>query len=102
MNINSVRNKLILDILIISEPILESTFPVGQFLLHEFSEPCRLDRNSNGGEIQLYIYEGIPSKLIDTKMTVEGFFVDVNLRGKKGITGCFYNPKTSFISSHLN
>ena len=35
-------------------------------------------------------------------MTTKSFFVEVNLRGKKRITGCFYNPKTSLISSHLN
>ena len=35
--------------------------------------------------ILLYIREEFPSKLIDTKITVEGFFVEVNLRKKSGL-----------------
>ena len=88
--------------LIISEAKLDSSFPVGQFLIYGFSKAYRLDRNSNGGGNLLYILEDIPSKLIDTKMTTKSFFVEVNLRGEKRITCCFYNPKTSLISSHLN
>ena len=56
LNINSVRNKFDslvnitnnnTDIIMISETKLDSSFPVGQFLIHEFSEPYRLYRNSN-------------------------------------------------------
>ena len=35
-------------------------------------------------------------------MAVEGFFVEFNLSGIKGIISCFYNSKTPLISSHLN
>ena len=86
----------------ISETKLDSSFPAGPFLIHWFSKPYRFDRNSNRGGILLYIREYIPLKLIDTKTTVEGLFVEVNLRGEKWIIGCFYNLKTSLISSHLN
>ena len=111
MNISSVRNKFDslvnitnnnIDILMISETKLDSSFPAGPFLIHWFSKPYRFDRNSNRGGILLYIREHIPLKLIDTKTTVEGLFVEVNLRGEKWIIGCFYNLKTSLISSHLN
>ena len=81
---------------------MDSSFPAGPFLILGFSKPYRLDRNSNRGGILLYIHEGIPSKLIDTKTTGKGFFVEINLREKKWIIGCFYNLKTSLISSHLN
>ena len=74
-----------IDVLMISETKLVSSFPVGQFLIHGFSKPYRLDRNSNGSGILLYICEYIPSKLIDTKMTVEDFFVEINLRKKSGL-----------------
>ena len=52
LNINSVRNKFelliniikdIIDILMISETKLDSSFPKGQFQLHGYSEPYRLD-----------------------------------------------------------
>ena len=51
----------------ISETKLDSSFPTRQFHIHGFSEPCRFDRNSNGGEILLQIRDGISSKLISTK-----------------------------------
>ena len=58
LNINSLRNKfdyLIeqitgnIDILMISETKLDSSFPTGQFLINGYSEPFKIDRNSQGG-----------------------------------------------------
>ena len=54
----------------ISETKLDSSFPKGQFHLHGFSEPYRLDRNGNGGGILVFIREDIPSKLIESKMRI--------------------------------
>ena len=68
----------------ISETKLDLSFCTGQFHSHGFSEPYRFDRNSNGDGMLLYIHEDIPSKLIFTKMTIEGFFVEINLRKKRG------------------
>ena len=74
LNINSLRNKTNLlanitkdkiDILMISETKLDSSFPKGQFHLHGFSEPYRLDRNGNGDGILVFICEDIPSNLIE-------------------------------------
>ena len=79
--------------LTVSEAKLDSSFPVGQFLIYGFSKPYRLDRNSNGGGNLLYILEDIPSKLIDTKITMKSFFVEVNLRGEKGLQAVFIIPK---------
>ena len=86
----------------ISETKLDQSFPYGQFHIHGFSEPYRFDRNGNRCGILLYIREDIPSKLILTKMTIEGFFVGISLRKKKWVLCCSYNPKTSLISKHLN
>ena len=111
LNINSLRNKFDLlaniikdkiDILMISETKLDSSFPKGQFHLHGFSEPYRLDRNGNGGGILVFIREDIPSKLIELQMEIEGFFVELNLKRKKWLLCCSYNPKFSQISFHLN
>ena len=110
-NVNSIRNKfdsLIniinnnIDILMISETKLDPSFPTGQFHIHGFSEPYRFDRNSNGGGILLYIREVIPAKLISTKMKIEGFFVEINLRKKRWLLCCSYNQKNPLISEHLN
>ena len=51
------------DILMITEPKLDASFGKGQFLIKEFSEPYRLDRNSNTGGIMLPCRENISSKL---------------------------------------
>ena len=93
LNINSIKNKFNslvdiinnnTDILMISETKLDPSFPNDQFHTHGFSEPYRFDRNGNGGGILLYIREDIPSKLKLTKITVEGFFGEINLREKSG------------------
>ena len=79
LNVNSVRNKFDLqsdiiknniDILMISETKLDSSFPNGQFQIHDYSKPYRLDRNGNGGGILVFIREDIPTKLIDSQMKI--------------------------------
>ena len=68
LNINSIRNKFemlsmsvaqYVDILMLSETKLDSTFPSIQFLINGFSVPHRLDRNSKGGGILLYVKDKI-------------------------------------------
>ena len=53
-----------LDVFMISETKLDETFPEGQFLMDGFTPPYRMDRNTNGGGIALYIREDIPSRQI--------------------------------------
>ena len=93
LNINSLRNKfdyLIeqitgnIDILMISETKLDSSFPTGQFLINGYSESFRIDRNSQGGGIMLYVKEDIPSKLFGAETyPMEGFSAETDLRKKK-------------------
>ena len=92
LNINSTRNKFDflahqvqgnIDILMISETILDESFPPGQFLLDGYGVPFRSDRDGNGGGILLFIREDIPSKLLQVNNNVEGFFVEINIRNKK-------------------
>ena len=95
LNINSLAPKFEqlkavigknIDVLTIQETKLDSSFPVGQFLMDGFSEPYRLDRDKNGGGVMIYVREDIPSRLL-TKHTftkeIEGLFVEVNLRKTK-------------------
>ena len=89
------------DILLICETELDSSFPRAQFYIHGFGEPYRFERNGKGGGILLYIRDDIPSKLIESKMTIEDLFVEINLRKKKWLLCCSYNPKKSLISNHL-
>ena len=93
-----------LDILMISETKIDDTFPESQFLIEGFSAPYRLDRTAKGGGILLYIREDIPSKLIKNvtvDTSFEGFFVEINLRSKKWLLGCSYNPHRDKIAYHL-
>ena len=85
LNINSIRNKFDslvdivnnnIDILMISETKLDLSFPNDQFHIYGFSELYRkFNRNDTGGGILSYIREYIPSKLIVTEMTIEGFLL---------------------------
>ena len=113
ININSIRNKFHLltsdinnkiDILMISETKLDNSFPNGEFIIPGYTEPYRMDRNSHGGGILLYIRSNIPSKEIPNSRLSspsEGFFVEINLRKKKWLISCSYIPNKSLIQNHL-
>ena len=111
LNINSIRNKFELlseqikgnvEVLMISETKIDDTFPVGQFCIEGFCTP-RLDRNSKGGGILLYVREDIPSNLIAVDINpIESFYVELNLRNNKWLINCSYNPHKSLIANHLD
>ena len=100
VNIISLRNiiKLLreivqdkVDMLMISETKLDSSFPEAQFYMDSYSKPYRLDRSGKGGGIMLYVREEIPSKLIQSvchKLDKEYFLLEINLRRKND---CNYN-----------
>ena len=48
----------------ISQTNIDESFPVGNFLLPEYSVPYRLDCDSKGGGILLYVREDILSNLL--------------------------------------
>ena len=90
LNINSLRNKFEslqhiinknIDVLLLSETKIDSSFPSVQVHLESYATPYRLDINSGG--ILLFIREDITSKLLTTDLSMEGFFVEIRLRKKK-------------------
>ena len=93
-----------IDILMISETKFDDTFPAAQFLLQGFCMPYRFDRNRAGGGIILHIREDIHSRLIERKVrnNVEYFFVEINLRKKKWLLCCSYNPHKNSISNYVD
>ena len=112
LNINSLRNKFEalqfiinrnLDIILLSETKLDDSFPSAQFMLKNFGILYRLDRNSNGGGLLLYVREDIPSKFLKVKSdcNIESICVEVNLRKRKWFINGSYNPNKSFLSNHL-
>ena len=109
LNINSLRNKFDslvrmlhnnLDILLISETKIDSSFPTTQFQIEGYTT-YRLDRNTNGGGILLYIREDIPSTLLNSDMSIESSYIEINIRKKKWLLVCTYNPNKNLISNHL-
>ena len=86
-----------------SETKLDDSFPSMQFLIEGFGPPFRSDRNSHGGGILVYVREDIPCKLIPMKnCSIEGFFIELNLKSKTWLISCSYNPHQNSISHHLN
>ena len=60
-----------------------------------FKTPIRLDRNSFGGGIAIYIRENIPSKILEqlpAGANDEGIFVELNLRNSKWVLFAGYSP----------
>ena len=64
LNINSISNKFDqlklfvqgkVDILVITETKLDTTFPTSQFLIEGYSEPYHFDRNRNEGGVLIYL-----------------------------------------------
>ena len=92
-----------IDVLMISEIKIDYSFPVGNFVIDGFSTRYRLDRDSNGGGIMLYVREDIPSNLLatDEKNHIESFYVELNLRNEKWLINCSYNPNKTMTCNHL-
>ena len=87
----------------ISETKLDESFPVSQFLIPGFENPIRLDRSSSGGGIMLYIKEEIPFTLLKSSglsANTEVFLVEVKI--KKWLLCCSYNPHNALIEKHMN
>ena len=112
ININSIRNKIHLladmikdrvDILLISETKLDSSFPRPQFFIQGYSEPHRLDRTAGGGGLLLYFREDIPTKPLPLiSRNIECIFSEITISKKKWLLIGSYNPKKSLIISHLS
>ena len=113
LNINSLRKKFValqfiinrsLDIILLLETKLDDSFLSAQFILKHFGiPPYRLDRNSNCGELLLYVCEDIPSKFLKVKSdcNIESICVEVNLRKRMWFINGSYNPNKSFLSNHF-
>ena len=67
------------------------------------SETCiRVDRNVHGGGILLYVTGNIPSKLLSIEpIHSKCFFVELNLRERKWLISCSYNPHKNNIFKHI-
>ena len=113
INVNSIRNKLDflcemirgnIDILQITETKIDSSFPSAQFQIDGYTTPYRLDRDSNGGGILVYVREDIPSKVLENTgfgSEIEAMLVEITVRKVKWLISCSYNSHKAYIKKHL-
>lgn len=89
-----------IDVLLLSETKIDSSFPTVQFKINGFTV-YRRDRNENGSGLLLYVREDIPSNLLSTDNSIEGMCVELNIRKKEWLIHCIYNLHKNYISSLL-
>ena len=82
ININSIQNKFYhlmtavagnIDILLITETKIDSTFPVNQFYLNGYNAPCRNDCNTNGVGILVNVRDDTRSHIIECENLPSSF-----------------------------
>ena len=88
------------DILLISETKIDSPFPTAQFHIEGYAT-YRLDRNGNGGGMLLWLRGDIPSTLLNSDISIESFYIEMNIRKRKWLLVCMYNLNKILISNHL-
>ena len=93
--------------LLLTETIIDESYPNSQFNIEGFGTPLRLDRNKHVGVI-IYILEHLPCKLIlfyNKPKEIEDIFFELTLRNEKWITMGAYNrasETTSYFLDHVS
>ena len=85
----------------VSETKIDNSFPVANFDIDGFSTPYRLDHDSNGGGIILYVREDISFNLLATDEInlIESSQIELNLANE--IISCSYNSNKAMICNQL-
>ena len=92
-----------IDIFLITETKLDKSFPSGQFEIKGYSTAFRVDGNQNAWSLLLYVREDISCKILKDytpEKPLENLFVEINVRLRKWLISCLYNPKTILIADH--
>ena len=101
--VSIVRNKM--DILVIPETKIDDSYATNQFLIQGYVAPLRLDRNSRGGGILIYVREDIPCKELKCQKhskDIECIYFEINLHNNKWLLMGGYNPHKDTISQFLD
>ena len=79
------------------------SFPLGNFLIGGCSKPFRLDCDSLGGGILLYVRDDVLSNLLDVKTKlIEGFYVEMNLHNDKCLINCSCSPYKNMTRNDIH
>ena len=105
LNINIINNKFEqlkrviknnVDVLVVTETKLDSSFPFDQFSIDGFARAFRRDRNKNVGGVMIFVRDDIPSKEIKISFLpsdIECLFIEISIRKTKWlIVGCYHPP----------
>ena len=79
-----------MEILLISETKIDSSFPTAQFHIDGYTI-YRRDRNENGGGLLLSVRDDVPSTLFKINPNFEALYVELNTRKNKSLLCCSYN-----------
>ena len=73
-------------------------------MINDYSTPFKSDKNQNA-DLLIYVREDIPYKILN-EYTSENHFqrvsLKINLRARKELLSCSYNPNTNSIIYHLH
>ena len=84
------------------ETKIDESFPQRYFLIDGFSFSCRLERDSQGGEIMLDIRDDIPSNFPPSNnKPIESRYIELNLQNVTMLKNCSYNPHKAETGTHL-
>ena len=89
------------DILLISETKTDTSFPTSQFHIDGYTI-YRRDGNENGVGLLLYTRDDVLSTLLKIDPNFEAFYVELNIRKRKSLLCCSYNPNKNLINKHLD
>ena len=83
------------DILILIETKFDETFLTSHFLTDGFSKPYRFGRNKYGGGVMIYIWNTIPSKILEKHScanNIECLLIELNRKCKWLLCGTYHPP----------
>ena len=94
-----------LDVMICGETKLDVSYPTAQLLINGFRRPFRLDRNSHGGGLLIYVRSDIPCKQLfnhEFSDNIEGMFIELNFRKSKWLLFGTYHPPSQNNTFYFN
>ena len=100
--VSMIKNRV--DIIMVSETEIDEPFPLNQFKIEGYTNPFRLDRNSNGGGAMIYFPDYLHCKKVETyslPVEVEDMFIEMTVRKTKWLIISGYNPHKELISYFL-
>ena len=83
---------------------IDDSFPTEQFIIEGYYTIYRLDRNDRGGGIMLIVKNNLLTTRLDKYCfpdEIEIFCIELNLRKKKWLMFCYYNPHKHLLKYHL-